>query len=315
MAYIARPQAPLAPVLRRQFEPAALACATETLGAWSLGRELHEGPLATIREARPAADALDAGWPYVVKRLHTHWQDEPRALDMLLREATVGSQIHHSHLVTVVDGNLEEAPYYIVLPRLPGTTLSTCIASAGRIPFAGRIAVPIALWIARQVAEALSALHDQGWLHADVKPENIVVGPEGHATLIDLGFARLIGEPGSAADRWVAGTWNYIAPEMIRSAGGFDGRSDLYSLGATLYEMLAGQPLFAGRNLAELAAAHRQTTPPPLDQLYPELPRQVTELVHQLLAKEPLRRPTSAREVVRSLVALEITTLGDQVAS
>ena len=137
MAYIARPRASFAPVLRRQFESAAaLATPTETLGRWRLGKPLHEGPLASIREARPETDeatTTDAGWPYVVKRLHAHWQDEPRALDMLLREATVGCQICHRHLVTVVDGNVEDSPYYRVLLRLPGTRLAGSMASAGRL--------------------------------------------------------------------------------------------------------------------------------------------------------------------------------------
>jgi len=307
MPHIARPRAPFAPVLRRQFEPAAHAHSAVTLGSWRVGPLLHEGPLASILAACPAQDGPEAGWPYVVKRLHAHWQDDLHAVDCLLREATVGSQIRHPHLATVVDGNLEDAPYYIVLPRLAGTSL------AGLISAARRIELPIALWIARQVAEALAVLHEQGWLHADVKPENIVVGPDGHATLIDLGFARLIGEPGSVAERWIAGTWNYIAPEMIGSGGGFDARSDLYSLGATLYEMLTGRPPFAGRSLADLAAAHRQTTPRPLERLAPELPQPVVELVHELLSKQPLRRPATAHEVVRRLVALEIATLPEQV--
>jgi serine/threonine-protein kinase len=302
---VSRPRIALGPVLCGQPEPVAAELRTATIGTWQTGRILNEGPLADVLEARPAG-ADDAPWTYVVKRLHTHWQDEPRALEMLSREAFVGSQVRNCHLVTVLDAQLLEPPYYIVQPRLVGTPVSKLIA-------AGRMDVAESLWVARQVAEALDAMHRQGWIHGDVKPQNILVGPEGHATLIDLGFARRVGETGSAADRWVAGTWNYIAPETISSAGGCDPRSDLYSLGATLYEMLAGRPPFAGQSLAEVAAAHRQTTPRPLDELVPDLPPQAVSLVHQLLAKHPLRRPACATGVVRRLVALEIATLGSTV--
>ena len=308
MAPAFRPKTPFAPV-RRHLAPLPAALPTETLGTWQVGRQLHEGPLARVLEARPSSSLEDGGWDYVVKRLHDHWQEEPRAVEMLTREAVVGSQVRNCHLVTVLDAQLSVAPYYVVLPRLAGRPLSELIAAEGRIE------LPIALWIARQTATALAALHQAGWLHGDVKPQNIIVGPEGHATLIDLGFARRVGEYGSAADRWVAGTWNYIAPEAISSTGGCDPRSDLYSLGATLYEMLAGRPPFTGKTLADLAAAHRQSTPRPLDDVAPELPLSAVELVHELLAKQPLRRPSDAREVVRRLVALEIATLHDQVVA
>ena len=108
--------------------------------------------------------------------------------------------------------------------------------------------LPVALWIARQVAEALEALNAAGWMHADVKPSNIRVSPAGHATLVDLGSARRPGESRSLADRPVVGTLAYMAPEMLLSTLAADIRSDIYSLGVTLYEMLTGRlPFPAGQ--------------------------------------------------------------------
>jgi len=302
------PRAPLSPVLRPPFFPTVASGPAATLGRWQIGSLLHEGSFASIHPAR-AAGSDAAPWSHVIKRLHGDVLDHPAAVDMLIREAIVGSQVRHPHLSTVVDGQLDTAPYFIVLPRLAGATLSRSIAAAGPLK------LPIALWIARQVAEALSALHNQRWLHADVKPDNIMVGPDGHATLIDLGLVRRLEQPGSAVERAsVAGTCGYLAPEVIRSASGFGVPSDLYSLGATLYEMLSGEPPYCGCTLAEIATAQRLTSPRAVDELNPDVPASASELIHQLLAPDPLRRPSTAEEVVRRLVALEIATLSQQVA-
>ena len=168
------------------------------------------------------------------------------------------------------------------------------------------------LWIARQVAEALEALDAAGWMHADVKPSNIFLAPEGHVTLLDLGFARRPLEVGSVVDRCVVGTGSYIAPEMITSALRPDIRSDVYSLGVVLFEMLSGRLPYEGKDLAEVASQHKQARPPDLRRLAPHLPRGVIRLVQQMLAKEPLRRPQSPRELIARLVELEIGSFAER---
>jgi serine/threonine protein kinase len=107
------------------------------------------------------------------------------------------------------------------------------------------------------VAEALDALHAAGWMHADVKPSNVFVSSSGHVTLIDLGFARSADERGSIADRPLLGTLNYMAPEVLYSSRGGDIRSDVYSLGVTLFEMLTGRLPFDSQDVAELASQQR----------------------------------------------------------
>jgi len=172
--------------------------------------------------------------------------------------------------------------------------------------------LPVALWMARQVVEALEALHAAGWMHGDVKPGNVFVSPEGHVTLLDLGFARRRDETGSAVDRLLTGTCNYMAPELITSALRADIRSDVYSLGVVLFELLAGRLPFTGESLAELATKHRQSRPPNLRRLAPHLPQAVVELVQQMLAKDPLRRPQTPRELIDRLVGLEIATFSER---
>jgi serine/threonine-protein kinase len=228
-------------------------------------------------------------------------------LELLAREARVGRKVAQSNLVPILAANLDDPPYFVVMPLLEGRTLAREIAGGQRPT------LPLALWIARQVAEALEALDAAGWMHADVKPSNIFVSPTGHATLIDLGLARRRGENTPLCSRPIAGTLAYMAPEMILSTLAADTRSDLYSLGVTLFELLTGRLPFNGSDAAQLAAQHCQELPADLRILAPHLPTRVARLVRQMLAKEPLRRPQTPLELVERLTALEIETFAERV--
>jgi serine/threonine-protein kinase len=167
--------------------------------------------------------------------------------------------------------------------------------------------VPFGLWIARQVADALAALFEvAGVIHTDVKPENIMVSPAGHATLIDFGFAQTTAEANHWTSRPLAGTLAYIAPEMVTSTLAAGPRSDIYSLGVTLYEMLTGQRPWETNDPGELATLHREAKPTDIRALRPDTPEAVATLIHSMLAKDALRRPASARELAATLVRLEI---------
>ena len=193
-----------------------------------------------------------------------------------------------------------EPPRLVVMPWLEGASL------AARLADWQQFGVPEALWIARQTAEALDALHAAGWMHGDVTPGNIQVSPTGHVTLLDLNFARRRDEFGSAVDRPIMGTCNYLAPEYLTSALRPDIRSDIYSLGAVLFEVLSGRRPFAAETLVQLSLEHRQAAAPDLARLAPHVPREVVQLVRRMMAKEPLRRPQTPRELIERLVALEI---------
>jgi serine/threonine-protein kinase len=187
------------------------------------------------------------------------------------------------------------------MPLLDGCSLAQWLEDDATLE------LPIAFWYARQVAEALAALEAGGWMHADVKPSNILVSPSGHVTLIDLGFARHSDERSSIVDRPVLGTLSYMAPEVVYSTLGGDIRSDVYSLGVTLFEMLTGRLPFDAQDVAELAAQHRLELPGDLRALVPHVPTRGARLVHQMLSKEPLRRP-SPGELIDRLARLEIET-------
>ncbi len=286
----------------------ASAALPRRLKHWELSGLVGEGSLTQVYRARPAGAQGDRPAAHAVKLLRPQRQQDARAVGVLRREAQVGRTVSHPHLIPILEAGVHGPPYFVVMPWLAGRTLAEEQASQGPLD------LPALLWLARQVAEGLDALHAAGWMHGDVKPANVFVSPEGHVTLLDLGFARRPDETGSVVDRCVVGTCNYIAPEMITSALGADVRSDVYSLGVVLFELLSGRLPFEGSDLAELAAQHKQARPPDLRRLVPQLPTDVVRLVHEMLAKEPLRRPQTPAELIERLVALEIDTFGERTA-
>ena len=268
------------------------------LGPWRLAGRLGRGQWAEVFEAMPA-DAESRAAAYAVKVLREQWRHHADAIEALRREARVAAEVAHPRLVTVLSAAVDQPPHYLVMPKLQGDTLAS----------PRRFGVSMALCIARQVAEALAALADAGWLHGDVKPANIVVSPGGHVTLIDLGCCRRLDEASPPAFR---GTVAYAAPETLTSSMVWDIRSEIYSLGVVLFELLEGGHPFPGRDAGETAHHHLATPAPDLRRRIPHLSSEVARLVASMLAKEPLRRPQSAATLIHELVALEIATLTDR---
>lgn len=279
------------------------------LRQWELVEKVAESRFAEVYLARPVAKSQGLAASYAIKLLKPEWEGDPRTVAVFRREAWAGRKVSDPHLVSILAANTKTPPYYLVMPWLAGMNLSARLAGS---PGLG---VCESLWIARQVADALDALHQAGWMHGDVKPSNIFLSPEGHVTLLDLGFARRTDAKDQAADRTVSGTWHYMAPEAFLPALGVDARSDLYSLGAVWFETLAGRPPFVGSSAAELSQQHRMAHPTGLEDLVRRLPSGAGRLLQQMLAKHPLRRPQTAREVIDCLVGAEIATLSNRFAA
>jgi eukaryotic-like serine/threonine-protein kinase len=273
---------------------------------WELVEFAGLGTLAHIFRARPVGTPADRPATYAVKMLRPCWEDDDQAIRLLQREAMVGQTVSHAHLAPVLAAHVVEPPRLLVMPWLEGASLGARLADGQQF------GVPEALWIARQAAEALDALYTAGWMHGDVTPGNILVSPSGHATLLDLNFARRSDEIGSVVDRPIMGTCSYLAPEHLVSALRPDIRSDIYSLGVMLFEMFSGRRPYYSETLVELATEQRQTAPPELSRLAPHLPTEVVQLVRRMMAKEPLRRPQTPRELRDRLIALEIATFSQR---
>jgi len=281
----------------------ARAAAPDSIGAWRLIQLIGQGQWTHVYRSRPQQGGLAAA-DYAVKVLQPRFQDDPLAIGLLRREALVSKQVRHVHLTSVLSRQTQSPPYYLVSPFLPGVSLRAALRVAETI------SVPHALWIARQVAEALEALHVAGWRHADIKPDNILVGPNGHATLLDLGFAQRIDAP--ACGDAITGSPSYWSPESCRDDLPRGAASDIYSLGVTLFEALTGRCPFAASSAAEMATAHRDAPLPDPRVLVPQLGTPTARLLRAMLAKQPTDRPT-ARELIDRLVDLEIDTLAERV--
>ena len=244
--------------------------------------------MVAVFQARPREAPHDRPADYAIKVAKSESGRREQAEQLIAREAAVARQVDHPNLIAVLDAQVETVPHYLVMPLLRGATVRTVLDRVGPlIP-------PQALWIARQVSRSLDALHQAGWMHADIKPSNILVSPEGHATLLDLGFALKLDSPESAAGGSLRGTMLYTVPEMIGAAVPVDGRSDVYSLGATLYEMLTGRPPFTHQDPGQLVLAHLQTPVPDPRRVIPTLHGDVGRLLRDCLAKEPLAAPGRA---------------------
>ena len=269
---------------------------------------LQENVWHQLFAARPATQPSGKHLDYVVKVLRAEHRTNQILISSLSREAAIGRRRHGSHLVPIVNAQLSKPPYFLVYPKLPGTTLSH------RLKNGQPISTTTALWIVRQSCDALQTLHQAGWLHGDVKPDNIVVSPSGHVTLLDMGAAEPIDGQSHLIDTPFLGTLRYTAPERIFSRFAHQVQSDLYSIGVVLFECLTGTVPFDGSSPGDVIDAHRRKPPPDLRRLMPSLSQGVSTLVHHLLAKDPARRPHSVNDVVRTLVALEIETLRDHAA-
>jgi serine/threonine-protein kinase len=283
------------------------------LGAWQLESLIAEGQRTLIYRARPMAGEGRIPFPgqYAVKVLREDWQNHEGAVAQIRQEAHIGRCVSHRHLTPVLSVHVHRPPFYIVLPWLNGRTVATHLAARGRIE------IPLALWIARQAAQALDALHTAGYAHGDVNPKNLLLAPDGHVSLIDLSCSRLAdgnweqAEP-TLADYPILGTPNYLPPEIFTGKPS-DPSSDLYSLGLTLFQMLAGRLPTMPDDLAALAAFKREGQLPSVRSYAPQVPPNVAKIVQDLTARDPLRRLHPAREVVHHFMRLEIATLGQRV--
>ncbi|MFG3499299.1 protein kinase [Streptomyces sp. NPDC047928] len=216
------------------------------------------------------------------------------------REAAVAGGLSHPHIVTVHDfgsamhdGRLYA---YLVMQLLPGKPLSA-VLEAGRLP------LPDALRTAACVADALGTAHETGLTHRDIKPSNIIVHPNGTATVVDFGITKGSDERHDITTSGVLiGTPAYMAPECF--SGNFDHRSDLYSLGCVLYEMITGQRPFTGTSW-HLINQHLNEQPAPLLKLRPAIPPELAKLVTRLLAKNPDDRPADAFAAMLALRGIE----------
>ena len=232
--------------------------------------------------------------PVAVKLLREEFAADEAFLGRFRQEAESAASLVHPNIVHVYDVGTERGLQYIVMELVEGETLKERIQRQGPLPI-GR-----SLQVATSVARALQAAHRKGIVHRDIKPQNILLTTEGRVKVADFGIARAASGTTIVHTNTVIGSAHYFAPEQAR--GGFtDEKSDLYSLGAVLYEMLAGQPPFEGATPVAVALKHLQEQPVSLRKRRPEVPKSVEAIVMRLLEKDPAKRYTGADALLADL--------------
>jgi len=222
----------------------------------------------------------------------------------LIREARTACAIEHEHIVEVYDlGQTEEGQMFIVMELLEGCDLWQ-LQEQGNDEESPPQPLEDAETrdIVSQLLDGLSAAHDAGVVHRDIKPENVFVSErDGRRVvkLVDFGLSKLLEaqDPELTAPGTIVGTPIYMSPEHTRSSGLIDARSDIYSTGVLMYELLSGRPPFEATRFFEVVFKHMKETPQDLGDLRPDLPREVVRVVHRALAKDPDERFQSAREM------------------
>ena len=279
---------------------------TALIRSYRIERELGQGGMATVYLARDLKHERQVAIKVLRPELASALGPE-----RFLREIRTTANLRHPHILPLYDSGDAEGALFYVMPLIEGESLRDRLNRERRLP------VDDALRIAREVADALGYAHGRGIIHRDIKPENILL-EGGHAVVADFGIARAVSAAGGGAltqTGLAVGTPAYMSPEQVLAEATLDGRSDLYSLGCVLFEMLTGEPPFAAAT-TQRTIARRLTEPPPvLAQSHPELPPHLSNALERVLATEPAERPATAADFTASLSAWPISTETQPVIS
>ena len=230
-----------------------------------------------------------------IKILHEQFGRDDDYVERFRREARSVAQLAHPNIVTVIDRGQEDGRQYIVFEYIEGDNLKALISDGG-------LPIDEALDYALQVAHALDFAHKRGLVHRDIKPQNVLLNDEGQAKVTDFGIARSLDVQGVTQTGTVLGTSDYIAPEQARGDQ-VDQKTDIYSLGTVLYELLTGEVPYEGDNFVVVAMKHVNDPVPSVRDRRPDVPYRLDHLVRRAMAKEPDDRFASMEELVGELQA------------
>ncbi|HEX3559121.1 MAG TPA: protein kinase [Pyrinomonadaceae bacterium] len=275
---------------------------SETISHYRIIRKLDRGGMGEVYLAEDAR----LGRPLALKLLLAEYTRDPARLRRFEQEARAASALNHPNILTIYEVGEAGERHYIATEYVEGETLRRKIKRAPLL-------IGEAIDIAAQAAEALSAAHAAGIVHRDIKPENIMVRPDGYVKVLDFGLAKLVERRGAGGEAEtqmaetnpgvVMGTTWYMSPEQARGQK-VDARTDVWSLGVVLYEMLAGNPPFVGSTSSHVIVSILESEPPPLEDFLPDAPSELESIIAGALAKDRDARYPSMSEMLEDLLAL-----------
>jgi serine/threonine protein kinase len=259
-------------------------------GRYRLESKLGSGGMSTVYLATD--EVLDR--PVAVKLLHREISEEADQLERFRREARAAARLSHPNLVGVIDAGEDDGRPYIVFEYIEGRTLKRRLQEEGRLPIDEAVAYAI------EIGRGLIAAHARKLVHRDVKPQNVLIDPDGRAKVTDFGIARSLEQQGMTATGRVLGTTDYVSPEQAMGED-VDERSDVYSLGVVLYEMLTGDVPFRAETQVGVAMKHVNEPMPDVQAKRPEVSAAVASVVDRATTKDPRDRYGTVAEMVRDL--------------
>src|ERR671930_1247080 len=272
-------------------------------GRYRLEERIGAGGMSTVYRA---FDPTLERW-VAIKLMHRDISTDPDQLERFRREARAVASLSHPHIVTVIDAGEDDGAPYIVFEYVPGETLKDRIRAVGRLPVVEAVAYAI------EIGRALECAHSHRLVHRDVKPQNVLIDPDGRAKVTDFGIARSLEAHGLTAPGRVLGTTDYVSPEQ---ALGHDvtEQSDIYSLGIVLYEMLTGEVPFRADTQVAVAMKHVRDPLPDVQRRRPEISATLASVIERATAKETENRYQTVHEMVHDLeevLAIEAARAGE----
>src|SRR5215208_3615330 len=260
---------------------------------YRLEEKIGSGGMSSVYRA---FDPMLERW-VAIKLMHRDISNDPDQLERFRREARAVAQLNHPHVVTVIDAGEDDGAPFIVFEYVEGETLKDRIRRLGRLPVAEAVAYAV------EIGRALECAHSHMLVHRDVKPQNVLIDPDGRAKVTDFGIARSLEAQGLTATGRVLGTTDYVSPEQALGHE-VTAQSDIYSLGIVLYEMLTGEVPFRADTQVAVAMKHVRDPLPDVQRRRPEISAALAAVVERATAKETQNRYGSVSEIVHDLEAV-----------
>jgi len=264
-------------------------------GRYFIRQKLGAGAMGAVY----LADDKKLDRAVAIKVLPAQSVTDAGAVARFQREAKALAKLSHPNIIQAYDSDEDAGRQFLVMEYAEGTNLGEVIRARGRIPPA------LAADYVYQAALGLQNAHEKGLVHRDLKPGNLLLTPHGQLKILDLGLARFlqdqVGDATLTREGTGMGTPDYMPPEQFHDARHVDARSDIYSLGCTLYHLITGRVPFPGTSMSAKYAAHEQHEPPPLEEFCPDVPAGLALVVQRMMAKRPADRFQSAREVAEAV--------------